>query len=109
MSIEHRESKRIPLRSKIKYGIANRLENVAICSDLSETGVCIRTNNILEQGTKILMRIEFDGRNFDAEGVVMWARQVPKGLEKVKKSGMGVRFTEVDEELINIYVKRGGK
>ncbi|MCK4739319.1 MAG: PilZ domain-containing protein [Deltaproteobacteria bacterium] len=103
MGSNSRDSKRITMRGKVKYGTTGHLKHFAFISDLSETGLCIRTNDVYDEDTILNLRINFGGGNYNAKGIVMWSIKVPRGLEKIKKNGMGIKFTTVDPELIKVY------
>ncbi len=105
---EKRFSKRVAFRNVVRFGPKNPPEFTSFLLDLSDTGVCIKTNNIFRPGTKLYLSIEVDGRAYGAEGVVMWAKKAPPGLVRHVKNGMGVKFTKVDEELIELYKKKKG-
>lgn len=101
MSTE-RDSERVTLRCKIKYGTTQMLNNLALSSDVSATGLRIKTNNVFEKGTLLRLRIETQGKSYLAEGEVMWSKVVPRGLDRVVKNGMGIRFTEIDPAFVEL-------
>ncbi|MCK5236232.1 MAG: PilZ domain-containing protein, partial [Deltaproteobacteria bacterium] len=94
---------------KIKYGTTLRLDKIAISADISETGLCIKTNDIYEPGTKLFIKIQAGDLKFEAEGEVMWSRQVPKGLDRVVKNGIGVRFITIDPAFLDFYKEKHDK
>lgn len=98
-----RNSQRLSFRCKVKFGTGRRLEHIALVTDFSETGICIKTAFVFEVGTKLNMLLESNGKKYQAEGEVMWAKKVPPGLSSVVKCGMGVRFTSVDEDFIALH------
>lgn len=88
------------------YGIDRPPDKMSYMIDLSESGICIKTNTVFKPGTKLYMSIEVEDRSFDATGVVQWAKRVPPRLINLVKCGMGVKFLEVDKRLINHYKTR---
>ncbi len=103
---EGRESERIAFRSIVMYGDTRPPEKMSYMIDLSESGICIKTNTVYKPGTKLYMSIEVDDRSFDATGIVQWAKKVPPRLINLVKCGMGVKFLEVDRRLLNHYNMR---
>lgn len=104
-----RDSARLSFRCKVKFGTGRRLEHIALVTDFSETGICIKTAFIFEAGTKLNMLLESNGKKYQAEGEVMWAKKVPPGLSSVVKCGMGVRFLSVDEEFVTLHKNKTEK
>ncbi len=103
---EKRKSKRVPLRVIVRYGISIPPEHTAFLTDFSKGGVNIKTNRVFKPGTKLFMEIEIDGRVLNAEGVVVWAKQVPQALSRIIRNGMGIKFTELDREILTLYNSR---
>ena len=103
---EVKRSKRVAFRNTVYYGPKNPPEHVSFITDLSETGLCIQTNRVFQPGTKLYMIIEVASRRFEAEGVVVWAKKVPPNLIQLVKNGMGIRFTRVDGDLMDVYNKK---
>ena len=101
-----RNSQRLSFRCKVKFGTGRRLEHIALVTDFSETGICIKTAFVFEAGTKLNMLLESNGKKYQAEGEVMWSKKVPPGLSSVVKCGMGVKFLSVDEEFISLHTDK---
>ncbi|MDH4227216.1 MAG: PilZ domain-containing protein [Deltaproteobacteria bacterium] len=100
-----RSSDRVAFRCKIRYG-KGRLEYMALVTDISGTGLCIKTSEVYAKGEKLVMELESSGKLYRAEGVVMWAKVAPPGLSGVVKCGMGVSFTKQDEALAELYQRK---
>jgi Tfp pilus assembly protein PilZ len=98
-----RISKRIPLRSIVKYGPNNPPQNTSIIVNISETGVCIKTTKVFAPGTKLFMAFDIGARIYNATGVVVWAKKAPPDLVRFVKNGMGIRFTDVDPAILKAY------
>ncbi|GAB4534117.1 MAG: hypothetical protein Fur0020_00430 [Thermodesulfovibrionia bacterium] len=87
-------SKRVTKRLTLTYSDGVVQYN-GITSNISATGVFIRTRNPFPPGTNIRLKIETDkGKDIVAEGVVVWALKT--GIVDFK-NGMGVRLTNIPE------------
>ena len=96
-------NKRVPFRFIVRYGVSRPLEYRSFIADFSDTGVYLKTNRILNPGTHILMTIEINKTPYDCEGIVKWAKRVPDGHERITKCGMGIEFSKISQELLDIY------
>lgn len=105
---DKRFAKRVAFRASIMYGDSKPPENHAFLTDLSNTGICIKTNNVYKPGTRVFMLIdvEKEKRQYEAEGIVTWAKKVPSNLSRVAKSGMGIAFTRISRSLLNLYEEK---
>jgi len=108
MDDKAKPSKRIPFRYTIKYGPVNPPEFTSFVTNLSETGLCIKTNKIFKPGTTLYMIIELPGGVFNTEGVVIWAKASPPALVRHVRTGMGIKFTKTDPELLKAYYAKKG-
>jgi Tfp pilus assembly protein PilZ len=99
-------SKRVILRNHVHFGPHSPPAHSSFLSDLSDKGAAIMTNWAYEPGTKLYMAIEAAGDIYGAEGVVVWTKRITPGFVQLVKTGMGVRFTDVDEELVNFYEEK---
>jgi hypothetical protein len=52
------------------------------------------------------MVIETADRSYEAEGVVAWSNKVPSKPARIAKKGMGIKFTHVDPELVDLYEEK---
>ena len=101
---EKRISKRVGFRSIVKYGPTHPPEHTSFVVDLSDTGVCIRTNKVFKPGTKLHLNFELDEKTaYRAAGIVQWAKVAPGGLARIVKTGMGIRFTQMERGLLSLY------
>ncbi len=103
MDVDKRQSKRLPFSHSAKFGHKNPPGRISFVTDLSEGGVCLKTNTVFLPGTRVYLAITIDGTNYEAEGVVAWAEKAPPSIMHQVKGGMGVKFTRVDEGLIAVY------
>ena len=103
---DKRDSRRIPFRVMLDYGLSDPPEHRSFATDLSDTGVCIKTNKVFKPGLELYMNIEIGDKAYKAYGVIMWAKVVPPRLVRVVKNGMGVRFIYMDPGLLEEYNKK---
>ncbi len=104
---EKRISKRVAFRNIVKFGTTMERTHTAFITDLSDTGICIKTTSVYKPGTLIYLAVDVsDDKVCEATGVVAWAKAAPAHLARFVKSGMGIRFTEVDPALIGFYEDR---
>ena len=101
-----RISKRVPFRNTVHFGPQRPPEHTSFVTDMSESGLCVKTNKVYKPGTRLHLVIDTRERNYEAEGVVMWARKVPVRLVQVLKNGMGIKFTRVSKELVGLYQEK---
>lgn len=101
-----RDSWRKSLRRNIRYGRTYPPQYIAFLTDFSETGLCVKTNRVFAPGTELCLLINTDEGQFKAEGIVAWAKKAPPNLVRHMKSGMGIKFTRVDEGFIELYRKK---
>lgn len=90
---EKRRKSRFRKRLRVMYG-TNIPSKVGFTSDISESGLCIKSFIVYAPGELVLLELETsDGVVIRAEGRVHWARKVPPNLlRKVKHAGMGVKI-----------------
>jgi Tfp pilus assembly protein PilZ len=73
--------------------------NRAVSTNVSRTGIFVRTQLVLPSGTRVRLEILHSARSFVSEGVVMRALKTPSHLQSVMPSGMGIRFLTTEELL----------
>ena len=103
---DKRDSRRIPFRVMVDYGPKDPPTNRSFATDLSDTGLCIKTNKVFKPGIELYMNIEIEETVYKAYGVIMWAKVVPPRLVRVVKNGMGVKFIYMDPGLLKEYNKK---
>lgn len=104
--VDKRRKSRIRKRVRVMYGL-NMPSKVGFTSDVSESGLCIKSFLVYNPGEIILIEIETaKGDIIRAEGRIHWARRVPPNLlRKVKYAGMGVKiinFMQGREEYLDL-------
>nr|WP_320048279.1 PilZ domain-containing protein [uncultured Desulfuromonas sp.] len=91
--VDKRRKGRIKKRLRILYG-KEIPSKVGFTSDVSASGLCIKSFIVYNPGTLILMELVLPNDEIvRLEGRVHWARKVPPNLiRKVKHAGMGVKI-----------------
>lgn len=91
---EKRKIKRSLKRLKLRYGV-NRATSLAFTEDVSETGVFVRTVNVMGPGVIVQVELSMpDNTPVHFEGRVVWSRRVPGSLIHLSKGGMGLMITK---------------
>src|SRR3954468_9067973 len=99
--MDRRRNRRWPRQLEIRFwkqgeeGQPSR----AVSTNISRTGIFVRTQSVMPSGSRLLVEIGHSGRSILVEGVVMRALKSPAHLQTVMPSGMGVRFLTPDELL----------
>ena len=73
----------------------------AYITDISETGIFVRTTSPEQPGTRLNLRFRPDGSSsqLEVEGEVIWVNPYRPGAPDNLHPGMGIRFYELDDEL----------
>jgi Tfp pilus assembly protein PilZ len=103
---KRRKIKRVTLRNTIHFGPHRPFEHTSYITDLSDKGVGLKTNRVFMPGTKLYMSIETAYGGYEAEGIVVWAKKITPKMVQLVKTGMGVRFTHVNNGLVNLYEEK---
>ncbi|MBN2107855.1 MAG: PilZ domain-containing protein [Deltaproteobacteria bacterium] len=91
---EKRKTTRMRKRLKLRYGVRDAT-SLAFTENFSDTGIFIRTTNVMMPGTALLVEIELpDATSVICEVKVMWGKRVPGTLSHLQKGGMGVMVTK---------------
>ena len=77
----------------VRYGTTS-IDRRDVLADISEGGVCIRTDDVYPVGTQLQMLIEFPDRTVHQRGEVMWAIRVPEHQRDSMLHGMGIQFID---------------
>jgi Tfp pilus assembly protein PilZ len=108
--MEKRKVTRVAFRNAVHVDPNKSPENIlfttSFTTDISERGTHVKTNRIYRPGTKLYLIIETSNKSYEAEGIVVWAKKVPPRLVRVVKNGMGIRFTNVCQELVDLYIEK---
>ncbi len=73
----------------------------AYITDISETGIFVRTTTPEPPGTNLNLRFKPDdeGPSIEIEGKVIWVNPYRPGTPDNLHPGMGIRFVDLDDEL----------
>ena len=75
-------------------------QRTAFTKNLSESGLCIKTNSVVTPGTTIEVEITAREKTYSLWAKVVWAKRVPPQLAHILDCGMGVRFIEPSSDWI---------
>ena len=102
-SLPARRSRR---RLTVHYETA-RARHIGYSGNISRTGMMIRTTRVFEPGTILLLEIEVLARTLRLKGRVMWARVGEVRWLPTGKIGMGIRFINPAEDLLDLVAPLG--
>ena len=98
--MERRLSKRKPRRVQLKFWDAAEEEpRSGYTINVSPTGLFVGTNRPLPPGRKVRLVISLGDREVAVDGTVVHAARVSPLLQRLRPSGMGVRFHQEHPEL----------
>lgn len=102
---EKRIKDRVTKRLSVKFG-ASELNNNGLTSNLSLTGIFIRTNSGLAPGTPVNVELTLpDNRILNMKGTVMWTKRVHPKLAEFSRNGMGIMLKDNPEEYIKFVTE----
>lgn len=100
--VEHdrRQSPRVLVDLEVDYASEENFL-FAYITDISETGIFVRTTAPEQPGTRLNLRFRADdaGPQIEVEGEVIWVNPYRPGAPDNLHPGMGIRFVGLDEEL----------
>ena len=98
--MERRQAKRKARRVQVKFWGAEDAEpRSGYTINVSPTGLFVGTNRPLPPGRKVRLAISLDERELKLDGTVVHAARVSPLLQRLRPSGMGVRFERDHPEL----------
>ena len=104
---ERRKATRYPRRLQVRYWALGEPEPfTGYSANISATGMFVGTASPLPPGTRVRVEILDPERGFVVEGIVAHAAKISPILQKIRTSGMGVRFLRV-EELVKALMDPG--
>ena len=99
-AMEKRNSPRVIKRLEVKFHTG--IENTAITSDLSETGLFIRTNRGSVPGSAIDLKLNLpNSRELFLAGKVIRSMKSMAGLTGNSESGMGIQLINPPHDYLN--------
>lgn len=88
-------------RLTVRYG-AGPARYIGYSANVSGTGMMIRTIRVFEPGTVLNVEVELLSRTVHLEGRVVWARAGELRWLPTGKIGMGIRFINPPEDLLEL-------
>ena len=97
---DRRAAPRVLVDLEVDYALEDNYL-FAYITDISETGIFVRTTTPEQPGTHLNMRFRADGPNtqIEVEGEVIWVNPYRPGAPDNLHPGMGIRFVALDDEL----------
>ena len=86
----------------IRYGV-DAPTKTAFARDVSERGLQLQTNSVMQPGTTLQVQLKFPDRTFTLWARVAWAKKVPPQLAYTLHCGMGLEFMDPDPEWPTYY------
>lgn len=98
--MERRQAKRKARRLQVKFwDTTEEQPRSGYTINISPTGLFVGTNRPLPPGSKVRLSISLNERELTLEGTVVHAARVSPLLQRLRPSGMGVRFSRDHPEL----------
>ena len=97
---ERRQAARVLVDLEVDYASEDNFL-FAYITDISETGIFVRTTTPEQPGTHLNLRFHPDdsGPQIEVEGEVIWVNPFRPGAPDNLHPGMGIRFAGLDDEL----------
>ena len=93
-------SRRLGRRLQVRFRpVGASASHVGYTTDISETGMFVATIRPLKPGTELDLEISDKKHTVRLGAVVVHARKVPPAWQRIRPSGMGVRFLEPGERV----------
>ena len=98
--MERRQTKRKARRVQVRFwDAADETPRSGYTINVSATGLFVGTNRPLPPGRRVQLAISLDERELTLDGTVVHAARVSPLLQRLRPSGMGVRFDSDQSEL----------
>jgi len=101
-SIRNRRHRRIRARLHVTYRVGTE-EHKDYAESISEGGLYVNTNEVLEVGTRLVVRIDFPDHAVSHLAEVVWAIRVPEHLRHQMVCGMGLSFIDPDPQWVEFF------
>jgi type IV pilus assembly protein PilZ len=97
---DRRAAPRVLVDLEVDYGLEDNYL-FAYITDISETGIFVRTTTPEQPGTRLNLRFSPDNETtpIEVEGEVIWVNPYRPGTPDNLHPGMGIRFVELDNDL----------
>ena len=99
---DRRAAPRVLVDLEVDYALEDNYL-FAYITDISATGIFVRTTTPEQPGTHLNLRFSQGGKRgkLEIEGEVIWVNPFRPGAPDNLHPGMGIRFVELDDELRN--------
>jgi hypothetical protein len=88
-------------RLEVHYVAQGHDPQMGYSGNISNTGMMIRTPNVLAPGTIVEMELRLPNGSIDVKGRVVWARTGPMTWLATGRIGMGIRFIDPPTDLVS--------
>jgi type IV pilus assembly protein PilZ len=95
---DRRAAPRVLVDLEVDYALEDNYL-FAYITDISETGIFVRTTTPEPPGTHLNLRFSPGAQPLEVEGEVIWVNPFRPGAPDSINPGMGIRFVGLDDEL----------
>jgi type IV pilus assembly protein PilZ len=97
---DRRAAPRVLVDLEVDYGLEDNYL-FAYITDISETGIFVRTTTPEQPGTRLNLRFSPDNatRPIEVEGEVIWVNPYRPGTPDNLHPGMGIRFVDLENDV----------
>ena len=88
-------------RLEVRYAAQGRASQIGYSGNISNTGMMIRTPNVLPPGTIVDVELKAPQETITLSGQVVWARTGPMSWLATGRVGMGIRFIDAPDDLVS--------
>lgn len=101
--MKSKPSRRLQRRFKVQFRPVGELQSyVGFSTNVSETGMFVSTPRPLRPGTEVDVEVVKGDDTLRLDAVVIHARKVPAMWQRIRPSGMGIRFLEPAEKVATL-------
>ena len=93
-------------RLEVRYAAQGRASQIGYSGNISNTGMMIRTPNVLPPGTILDLELKAPQETIMLSGRVVWARTGPMTWLATGRIGMGIRFIDPPADLVALLRSR---
>jgi len=92
-------SRRLGRRLQVRFRpLGGREAHVGYTTNVSRTGMFVATIRPLAPGTELDVEVSDKRQSLRLDAVVVHARKVPPSWQRLRPSGMGLRFLEAEQD-----------
>jgi hypothetical protein len=89
-------------RLAVRFGVRGP-ERLGYTQNISETGIYIETNYVIDPGTDLQLEIDTPEKTLEMWATVVWARRYPLSFQQVMRGGLGCQFAFPSQEWVDFY------